>query len=285
MKADLHCHTSISDGTLGIEDLLILAKSAGLDKIAITDHDCIASSVRGFTIARRIDGFEVIKGVELSATDSKRNSSVHVLCYLPDSPERLEMLCRKNTALRVKAGQIMAKRISQKYNIPGKYIAACAQGANYISTRHIMKVLMNCGYTTEIFGDLYNSLFDKASSDYIGVNPVFTDVRDVINEIHNAGGVAVIAHPGLYNNFDLIKELSDEQLLDGVEVYHPSHTDEQINMLLKLCEENNLLITGGTDFHGAFNEKAICIGDIYTTEEQLNALINYKAKRAKKKKE
>lgn len=284
MKADLHCHTSVSDGTLGIEDLLVLAKSKGIDKIAITDHDCVASSVRGCTIAKRIDGFEVIKGVELSATDSSRGCPVHILCYLPDAPERLEMLCRKNTALRVKAGQIMAKRISQKYNIPAKYIASCAQGANFISKRHLMKVLMNCGYTTEVFGELYHKLFDKQSEEYIGVNPVFPDPREVIEEIHGAGGIAVIAHPGLYNNFDLIDELIKEELIDGIEVYHPNNTEAQQKQLLELCEKNDLLVTGGSDFHGSFNVKPICVGDCNLSEEQVNALLAYKSKKIKKRK-
>lgn len=285
MKADLHCHTSISDGTLAIEDLLIQAKSNGLDKIAITDHDCIASSVRGFTIAKRIDGFEVIKGVELSATDSKRGDQVHILCYLPDAPERLEMLCRKNTALRIKAGQIMAKRVSQKYNIPGKYIASCAQGANFISPLHIMKALMNCGYTVSIFGELYDKLFTKGTDDYIGVNPIFPDPREIIEEIHGAGGIAVLAHPGFFNNFELLEELTAEGILDGVEIYHPFNSEEQQKDLIKFASEHDLLMTGGTDFHGAFNMDPICIGDYCPPEDQLAALMSYKSKKARKRKQ
>ena len=283
MKADLHCHTALSDGTLGIEDLLVLARNGGLDKISITDHECITSAVRGATIAKRMDGFEVIIGCEFSATDVERDSKVHILCYLPDSPERLEQLCIFNTNTRIKAGKIMVKRASEKFNIPMKYIASCAQGSNYISKQHIMKALMNCGYTTSIFGELFDSLFTKGSPDYIGVRPRFPEPKRIIKEIHEAGGIAVLAHPGFYDNFDLFDELVEQELIDGVEVWHPKNTPEQQERLIKTSKDHGLLMTGGSDFHGAFNSEAISIGAYTTPEEQVNELLSFKNKRNKRK--
>ena len=99
MKADLHCHTKLSDGTLGIDDIIILAKNSGVTTLAITDHDCLAGIVRAELIGNR-HGVNVIPAVEFSATDSKRNANAHILCYLPDKPDRLEGLCKSNSLIR-----------------------------------------------------------------------------------------------------------------------------------------------------------------------------------------
>ena len=81
MSADLHLHTRLSNGSLGIEDLVLLAKKRGVTTIAITDHDCLAGTVRGKVIGER-HGVTVIPGVELSAYDSKHGKNVHILAYL-----------------------------------------------------------------------------------------------------------------------------------------------------------------------------------------------------------
>ena len=78
MKADLHIHTKLSDGTMGIDDIIILAKNSGVSTISITDHDCLAGTVRAEMIGKRY-GVTVIPGVEFSATDKKRNSKAHIL--------------------------------------------------------------------------------------------------------------------------------------------------------------------------------------------------------------
>uniref|UniRef100_UPI003FEE15CE PHP domain-containing protein n=1 Tax=Candidatus Fimivicinus sp. TaxID=3056640 RepID=UPI003FEE15CE len=86
MGGDLHCHTRLSDGSLGIEDLILLAKKLKVETIAITDHDCLAGTVRGKVIGER-HGVQVIPGVEFSCIDPKReNRRAHLLCYLSDSP-------------------------------------------------------------------------------------------------------------------------------------------------------------------------------------------------------
>ena len=89
MAADLHCHTKLSDGSVGIEDLIVIAKKSGIDTIAITDHDCLAGTVRGQVIGKRY-GVNVIPGVEISAFDFEAGKKVHILSYLADAPNRLE---------------------------------------------------------------------------------------------------------------------------------------------------------------------------------------------------
>lgn len=276
MSADLHCHTKLSDGTLGIDDLIILAKKSNVNTIAITDHDSLAGTVRGKMIGERF-GIKVIPGVELSASDKKRNAKAHILCYLPDKPERLEGLCRRNSLARKKASQFMILKTAQKYPITPEFVIKCATGSTNIYKQHIMYALMSSGYTTTIFGDLYNKLFKKSSPDNVLVEPDYPDAQEIIKAIHEAGGIAVLAHPGFYDNFELLNELIPLGL-DGVEVWHPENSPEQQQYLLGVAKKNKLLVTGGSDFHGAFNAYPVKLGQYGPPDDYVDALLSYKAK-------
>ena len=94
MSADLHCHTKMSDGSVTIEELVILAKNKGITTISVTDHDTFAGSTRAKVFAKR-HGVTVIPGIEISAFDYDRNQKVHVLCYHCSYPDRLEGLRKK----------------------------------------------------------------------------------------------------------------------------------------------------------------------------------------------
>lgn len=285
MSADLHCHTRLSDGSLGIEDLILLAQRSGITTIAITDHDCLAGTVRGKIIGER-HNVDVIPGVELSAFDTEHDKRVHILCYLAENPDRLEGLCKRTSLARRKASQLMMVKASQRYPIASDLVIKCAAGSTNIYKQHIMHALMECGYTTSIFGDLYNELFSSKSENNILVVPTFPTPLEVVDAIHEAGGIAILAHPGFYDNFDIIDELVANGL-DGIEVWHPENSEEQTEELIKICKKNNLLMTGGSDFHGMYNAKVTHLGDYTTPDENLAALLSYQAKqrRAKKKAE
>ena len=282
MKADLHIHTKLSDGTMGIDDIIVLAKNSGVTTISITDHDCLAGTVRAQMIGRRY-GVTVVPGVEFSATDKKRGSKAHILCYLPDTPERLEGLCKSNSLLRKRAGLLMVKKLANKFPITEDFVIRCAQGSTNIFKQHLVKALMECGYTTQIFGDIFRLLFSKESRMNITMEPTYPEPAEIIEAIHEAGGIAVLAHPGFYDNFELFEELIPLGL-DGVEVWHPENTPEQQELLIKTAKKNGLLMTGGSDFHGAFNATPIRIGEYGPTEDALAQLMSYKAKKRRKKK-
>lgn len=93
MASDLHCHTKISDGSMGIEELIAIAKRRGLSAISVTDHDTTAAATRAVIIGRRQE-LQVIHGVEFSTIDKSREKKAHLLCYQCDTPDRLEGLCR-----------------------------------------------------------------------------------------------------------------------------------------------------------------------------------------------
>lgn len=280
MKADLHCHTKLSDGTLGIDDIIILAKNSGVTTLAITDHDSLAGTVRAKIIGER-HGVNVIPAVEFSATDGKRKAKAHILCYLPDTPERLEGLCKSNSEKRKRAARIMVAKVANKFPVTPELIIKCATGSTNIYKQHIMQALMECGYTTTIFGDIYNMLFKKESRMNVLMESTYPEPAEIIEAIHEAGGIAVLAHPGFYDNFELLEELIPLGL-DGVEVWHPENTPEQQELLIDIAKKNNLLMTGGSDFHGAYNAYPIKLGEYGPDEDNVAKLLSYKAKKRRK---
>lgn len=276
MRGDLHCHTKLSDGSLGIEDLITLAKKHGIEAIAITDHDCLAGTVRGKIIGDRF-GVQVIPGVELSATDSKTGKKVHLLCYLSDAPDRLEGLCHRNSLARKKAAHYMMLQVAKRYPVAAELIVKCATGSTNIYKQHIMQALMECGFSRDIYGEMYHKLFDKDSPESVLVTPKYPDIEEVLTAIHDAGGIAVLAHPYFFDNLDSLPRLI-ENGLDGIEVWHPCATEEQQAELKKIATKNKLLMTGGTDFHGLYNLDPVSIGDVLTPDDAMAKLLGYKAK-------
>lgn len=277
MAADLHCHTKLSDGSVGIEDLIVIAQKSGIETIAITDHDCLAGTVRGQVIGKRY-GVNVIPGVELSSFDNNAGKKVHILCYLADTPDRLEGLCKRTSVARKRAGQIMMLKVAARFPISTEFIISHASGSTNLYKQHIMHALMDAGYTNQIFGDLYNALFSPDSETNLLAPTKYPDVKEVIDEIHGAGGIAVLAHPAFLDNFDEIDDYI-EMGLDGIEVWHPSATDADIEMLGSICKKHKLLMTGGSDFHGIYGSSTVTLGTCTTPDEHLDKLMGYKAKK------
>ena len=278
MACDLHCHTKISDGSLGIEDLISISKRKGLSAIAVTDHDATAGATRAVIIGKR-QGMRVIHGVELSTMDHARGRKAHLLCYLCDAPDRLEGLCHRIGERRRAAGMEMVRKVMRYYPITPELVVKCATGSTNIYKQHIMHALIDAGYADSMYGDLYKKLFGKDGSAIVPIE--YPDTRDVLNAIHEAGGVAVLAHTHVYDSEELLEELTTLGL-DGVEVWHPHHTEEQQTALLEFAEQHNLLATGGSDFHGMYSRSTRAIGSTSIPDERVQALLDYKQKLTKK---
>ena len=276
MKVDLHIHTSYSDGAFSPEKIVDTALDAELGAIAITDHDCLAGTVRGKVIGAR-QGIQVIPGVELSATDEKNEKNVHILCYLPDSPDMLEGLCKRNSLARKKAGHFMMLQTAKRFPITTDFIMKCATGSTNLYKKHIMQALMECGYADSFNGDLYKSLFTKESENNILVVPKYENVKDVIDAVHTAGGIAILAHPVKSGCLDILDDYI-EYGIDGIEVFHPSASEEEQATLKKYASKKKILATGGSDFHGLYNEYTVSIGDYVAPDDCLHALLTYKSK-------
>lgn len=275
MSCDLHCHTKISDGSLGIEEIIAIAKRRGLSAIAVTDHDAVAGATRAVVIGKR-QGVEIIPGVEFSAYDTERQKKVHILAYLCDSPDRLEGMCRRiNNSRRVAATE-MVRKVLRYYPIVPDSIVRCAAGSTNIYRCHIMHALMDAGYADSIYGEVYNKLFGKDGCARVEME--YPDVREIIDLIHSAGGLAVMAHPHYYGSEALLEELAAEGSLDGVEVWHPRHTAEQSEQLMTFAAEQQLLVTGGSDFHGMYTDSARPLGSVNVPDSTLQTLKAFKTK-------
>lgn len=261
---------------MGIEEIIALAKSRGITTIAITDHDCLAGTVRAKIIGER-NGIKVVTGVELSSTDSETGEVIHILCYLPDFPDRLEGLCHSNTIARKRASQYMMLKAAQRYPVSAELMKRCASGATNLFPQHIMHALMECGIADSFYGKIYEELFSPESENNILVKPAFAKTEEVIEAIHAAGGIAVLAHPACCGGISACEKYANLGI-DGIEVWHPSAGEEETASFAVFAKKNGLLSTGGSAFHGLYNRRALTLGSFVTPKTQLQELLGFKAK-------
>ena len=242
----------------------------GLDFLAITDHDTLSSSSRAKILGDRY-GVQVIPAVELSAWDKKRNSKVHILCYAPQKPDRLEGLCMKSCQIRTECAKDMIKKVLDRYPIPSDAVQKYTKGSKSIYKSHIMRALVNYGYATELYGSVNDKLFAAPHGECL-VTREYPDVNFVLDLIHSSKGIAVMAHPVMFNNVELLKELIEAGKIDGIEAYHFSATPQRQKELEELARKHDLIVTGGSDFHGLYNSTMTHIGKYVTDQENLDKI-------------
>lgn len=269
MPADLHCHTKISDGSTGIEELVALAKSSSLTAIAVTDHDTFAGANRAKVIGERC-GVQVIPGIELSCYDYKRGRKVHLLGYMCARPDKLVGICKHTSDARKAAMRQILARVMHYYPITPDMVTKCATGSTNIFKQHIMHALINCGYCETVFGELYTELFGPSGT--CVVHTEYPDVFEAFSLLKNSGCVTVLAHPYTYDSIDLMPELV-EKGLHGIEVWSYKNSTEQSNTLLRFANEHSLIATGGTDFHGMYSTPARTLGTCTTPDDQFERLV------------
>lgn len=261
---DLHVHTRISDNSMTAREILALARDRGITHLAVTDHDTMAGIADAQAIGKKM-GVEVIPGIEISAFDFRHQKRAHVLGYYtdPDHPA-LREICLTLTGRRNMASYLMVQRlIDASYKISWEEVMKYARGGSGVYKQHIMHALCDKGYCERIYSELYYQLFSRGENDdnsgtaFVPIE--YIDVFQTVEAVKAAGGVAILAHPGQYDNYDVITELIPHGL-DGLEVYHPAHTGEDAAKLLAIARHHNLIITGGSDFHGFYAEKEVPLG-------------------------
>ncbi len=246
---DLHCHSLFSDGTNTPEELVALAERGGLTALALTDHDTTAGFDR-FVAAGENSPVETVPGIELSAEFGEK--TLHILGYLfdvadPALQESLEWVREGRSERNVK---ILEKLNTLGYGLRMEDIQKHA-GDELIARPHFAAALMEAGHFKHP-NKIYQQLLGKGKAAY--VNRRRLSPEQCVEMICKAGGVAVIAHPGqmkLTNNKlrHLIRQLQPHGLR-GLEVLHPSHHPHQVMAFERICAELNLVLTGGSDFHG-----------------------------------
>jgi len=141
-----------------------------------------------------------------------------------------------------------------------------------------MRALIDYGYALEFYGKLNDELFNLQNGTCL-VEREYPDVKFVLELIKAARGVSVMAHPAQYDNLELLEELAANGKIDGVEVYHYTADEETRNRMLEIAQKYNLIVTGGSDFHGLYNAQPSHLGSNTTTKENLDRIIRLSNKR------
>ena len=244
---DLHLHTTASDGRLSPAQLVARAKAAGLTTISITDHDTVAAIADVTELAGAM-GIRVIPGIEITAVDEGRD--VHMLGYFydPDSTT-LAALLERQRAVRVARVREIGERLAalgMPIDVDSVLLAAAAQPGSSIGRPQVARDLIRAGYVASIHDafDLWLATGRPAFIPRTGPSPAA-----VVGAIHEAGGIASMAHPGVTKRDELIRPLIDNGM-DAIEVYHSDHTPEAERAYKEMADRHDILITGGSDFHG-----------------------------------
>ena len=253
---DLHIHTTASDGTLTPQEVISQATELRLKAIAITDHDTLAGSKSALE-AGIPPSLDFLTGVEISAAPPpfySGSGSFHLLGYSIrlDDPELNHALSELQQARKNRNPAIIDRLNDEGISIALEEVRREA-GKGQLGRPHIGQVLVKKGVVKSM-----NEAFDR----YLGTNgSAYVDkfrieCRQAIRLILDAGGIPVLAHPGLLNcksddQFDKLIAGLKEMGIQGVEVLYSEHTPEQTRLFTDLARHHNLIMTGGTDFHGA----------------------------------
>lgn len=260
--ADLHIHTTASDGTWQPEALAKAALDKGLVMIAVTDHDT-TQGVASVQAAGKIYGLEVIGGVELSVDHDDLEIHLLGLGIEPEHPE-LKSVMEQLHQSRYERGRHMVEKLqAQGISISFSRVQELA-GNKLIGRPHIARVLVENGYVESI-GDAFSKYIGKGCPAYVPRHKIAP--AEAIDIIHAAGGVAIWAHPGLTAHDELLPQLTACGL-DGLEAYHSAHQPDQVYHYLELAASRQLLVSGGSDCHGPGMREQLLLGTVpYPLEE------------------
>lgn len=247
---DLHVHSNCSDGTLSPEEVVRYAKSKGLSAIALTDHDTVSGVASAMQEGAKI-GITVVPGIEFSA--DYMGKEVHILGYYIDYKQKalldkLDALVENRKTRNLK---ILEKLAALDMPLTFEDLGEGCHSGTVLTRAHFAAALLRKGYV---------ATRDEAFHKYIGAGKPayvprehFTAI-ECIEMIHQAGGLAVLAHPKLYgyNNTEVTQILKDlkSKGLDGVECVYSTHSKDEVAHLLQVCLNLKLFPTGGSDFHG-----------------------------------
>ncbi len=276
MRADLHVHTTASDGRLEPKEIVSLAIRVGLDVIAITDHDTIDGIVPALDAVPTSALFTVIPGVEIN-TDVALGE-VHVLGYFIDYTDKklIATLHKLRESRRQRAQKMVAKLGDLGMNIDWQRVTELAKGGT-IARPHISQALLEKGYVSS-----EKEAFDK----YIGHNgPAYVERYkllpvEAVKLILEAQGLPVLAHPADISDLnDLMPELKSVGLI-GLEVYYRDYNPDVIGRLARLAKQYDLIPTGGTDYHAFGDASEVELGGAVCPDGSIDRLFALASKRS-----
>ena len=286
MKIDLHTHSNRSDGKDSPAAVVEQAAAAGLNVLALTDHDTTSGWADAASAAKRlglgfIPGIEVTTRAEIARNHETHFISVHMLAYLPDpNHDALQTVLGDSVATREVRARAMVDLLAEDFDISWSLVLEQLADGATIGRPAIADTLVKLG-VIENRSEAFETILSKHGKYYLPTET--TDVVDAIGLIRRAGGVPIIAHPlggaaDAGNNLDRgdLPQEHFEQLIDaglaGFEVYHREVPEFARQWLLRLAEKHDLIVTGSSDYHG-LDGKPNRLGENLTSPEMLDRII------------
>jgi predicted metal-dependent phosphoesterase TrpH len=268
-RADLHTHTTFSDGSLTPTELIEQAVSRGLEVLALTDHDCTDGIAEALEAAQKHPRLLFIPGVELS-TDLPREE-VHVLGYFLDwqNPRFQDRLARLRRS-RMERGQKMLTKLKHLgIDISWQRVKEIA-GDGAVGRPHIALAMLEVGHISSL-EEAFERYLGRNGPAYVGREKITP--AEAVQLVIDASGLPVLAHPrDLQNMESLLLELEAAGLI-GIEVYYQDYDQQAIERLLAIARQHDLLSLGGSDFHGIGGAHERDLGDIPLPFEPVEQLI------------
>lgn len=274
MKVDLHLHTTHSDGNWSPSDLVAHAVKLNMSVIAITDHDTVSGIDEAVAAAENL---EIIPAVEINTIwkdEHGEGHDVHILGYFIDktNSQLLSLLERQRGARLRQVERLIQILSDDGVPITMDLVRGFAKGGP-IGKVHVTNAIVAAGGAPDV-STAYAKYYDRKSKYFVqreSVSPF-----DAIEAIKAAGGITSFAHPGmsLSNDYSGLIELLAQRGLDAIEAYHSAHTDESVSNQLALAEKLKLLVTGGSDCHGPFEEYESIMGTVAVPPDVVTALKN-----------
>jgi len=278
MLIDLHVHSNVSDGTLSPSQVVQLAKEKGLCAIALTDHDTIDGLDEAMK-AGHLHQVEIIPGIELSAEFPKDNLHFVGLLIGYKNKAFLDKLRPLKDARKIRNKKMLSQLQALGFNI------TVDENSSVTTRAHFARALLEGGYVASM-EEAFELYLSPGKPGYL--KRVTPSPKECIDLIHDAGGIAILAHPTLYKLKtteieELIASLADDGL-DGIEAIYPLHTPEEETYFIDLAKRYSLIISGGSDFHGD-NKPGLELGTGYGNLKIPHAVLDVIKNKSKAKNE
>lgn len=272
-RADIHCHSNCSDGSASPVELVRLAHQMGLSGLSITDHDTVQAYKSAIPEAEKLQ-IKLLPGVEFSAVH--RDISIHVLAYAFHLDNRwINEFCARHQTRRTERNLAILEMLS-KHGMPisEDELHRAAQLINNphrtVGRPHIALAMVAKKYVNSV-QDAFKKYLGEGKMCYVP-GKHFT-VEETLDIIHAANALAVIAHPHLIEKLGTVKDLLEMEF-DGMEVYYAKFDANTNQRWVRMAQEHELLMTGGSDFHGEIRPH-IPLGAAWVNEEAFNKLYQH----------
>ncbi len=268
--ADLHTHSTASDGVHPATELVRMAADLGLHALAVTDHDTIGGVAEAQAAAAAIPSLELVAGIELSCSWPDRDESLHVLGLFfdfdPVADCPLHQLLHQMRDARRKRAQVMTEKLQKLgYDMTRFCDRLATDGQTAFGRPHLARHLVDIKAVSS-FDQAFDQLLLRGRPAYEPKPHLPPD--QAIAAIHARGGLAIWAHPGLIREWSVVWPRLENLDFDGLEVYHPDHEPNRQEELRQLAAAKKWLVGGGSDYHGSASVRRKQLGQTGLNREE-----------------